>query len=69
MVAFLSEPEAYYLYSKVFYYDYGVMPVLAEAGDTSVFTPLQLTVAFLMGQAFHLLSPISALSVRFAWDD
>lgn len=56
IVACLSVPGTYFLNNDAFYY--GVMPVLAEAGVTSGFTPLQLTFASLMGQAFHLLSPL-----------
>jgi CitMHS family citrate-Mg2+:H+ or citrate-Ca2+:H+ symporter len=33
-------------------------PVLAQAGAAYGFTPLQLGFASLMGQAFHLLSPL-----------
>lgn len=56
IVALISVPGTYFLNNDAFYY--GVMPVLAEAGLTYGFTPLQLTFASLMGQAFHLLSPL-----------
>lgn len=56
IVAFISVPGTYFLNNDAFYY--GVMPVLAEAGAQYAFTPLQLTFASLMGQAFHLLSPL-----------
>lgn len=56
IVAIISVPGTYFLNNDAFYY--GVMPVLAEAGAQYAFTPLQLTFASLMGQAFHLLSPL-----------
>ena len=36
------------------------MPALAEAGYVYGFTNLQMALASLMGQAFHLLSPLTA---------
>lgn len=56
IVAFLSVPGTYFLSNDAFYY--GVMPVLAEAGPLYGFSDLQLAFASLMGQAFHLLSPL-----------
>lgn len=56
IVAFISVPGTYFLNNDAFYY--GVMPVLAEAGPIYNFTALELTFASLMGQAFHLLSPL-----------
>lgn len=56
IVAIISVPGTYFLNNDAFFY--GVMPVLAEAGVQYAFTPLQLTFASLMGQAFHLLSPL-----------
>lgn len=56
IVAFISVPGTYFLNNDAFYY--GVMPVLAEAGPIYNFTSLELTFASLMGQAFHLLSPL-----------
>ena len=56
IVALISVPGTYFLNNDAFFY--GVLPVIAEAGLTYGFTPLQLTFASLMGQAFHLLSPL-----------
>ena len=56
VVAFLSAPGTFFLSNDAFYY--GVLPVLAEAGVKYGFTPLQLGFASLIGQAFHLLSPL-----------
>lgn len=56
IVAFLSAPGTFFLSNDAFYY--GVLPVLAETGMTYGFTALQLGFASLMGQAFHLLSPL-----------
>ncbi|MFZ2862808.1 MAG: citrate transporter, partial [Trichococcus flocculiformis] len=39
---------------------FGVLPVLAEAGRSYGFTNMQMALASLMGQAFHLLSPLVA---------
>lgn len=56
IVALLSAPGTFFLSNDAFYY--GVLPVLAESGMQYGFTPLQLGFASLMGQAFHLLSPL-----------
>ncbi|WP_265459824.1 CitMHS family transporter [Enterococcus sp. HY326] len=56
IVAILSAPGTFFLSNDAFYY--GVLPVLAESGAQYGFTPLQLGFASLMGQAFHLLSPL-----------
>lgn len=56
IVALLSAPGTFFLSNDAFYY--GVLPVLAETGATYGFTPLQMGYASLMGQAFHLLSPL-----------
>ncbi|MDR1378434.1 MAG: citrate:proton symporter [Synergistaceae bacterium] len=58
VVAALSAPGTFFLSNDAFYY--GVLPVLAEAGYSYGFTPMQMAVASLMGQAFHLLSPLVA---------
>ena len=39
---------------------YGVLPVLSQAGVQYGYTTLELGVASLLGQAFHLLSPLVA---------
>lgn len=58
IVAILSAPGTFFLSNDAFYY--GVLPVLAEAGKQYGFTALELGVASLLGQAFHLLSPLVA---------
>lgn len=39
---------------------YGILPVLAEAGAEYGFSNMAMALASLMGQAFHLLSPLVA---------
>lgn len=56
IVAIISAPGTYFLHNDAFYY--GMMPILAEAGTAYGFTGLELTFASLMGQAFHLFSPL-----------
>lgn len=56
IVAALSAPGTFFLSNDAFYY--GVLPALAESGAVYGYTPLQLGFASLMGQAFHLLSPL-----------
>ena len=58
VVTLLSAPGTFFLSNDAFYY--GVMPVLAKAGYAYGFTPMQMALASLMGQAFHLLSPLVA---------
>lgn len=58
IVAILSAPGTFFLSNDAFYY--GVLPVLAEAGVAYGFTPMELGVASLLGQAYHLLSPLVA---------
>ncbi|WBW49659.1 citrate:proton symporter [Peptoniphilus equinus] len=58
IVAIVSAPGTYFLSNDAFYY--GVLPVVAEAGVGYGFTNLQLGIASLLGQAFHLLSPLVA---------
>ncbi len=58
IVALLSAPGTFFLSNDAFYY--GVLPVLAEAGVQYGFTALELGTASLLGQAFHLLSPLVA---------
>jgi CitMHS family citrate-Mg2+:H+ or citrate-Ca2+:H+ symporter len=54
----ISLPGTYFLSNDAFYY--GILPVLAKTGAVYGFTPLQIGVASLMGQAIHMLSPIVA---------
>ncbi|WEV57586.1 CitMHS family transporter [Ligilactobacillus acidipiscis] len=58
VVAFVSAPGVFFLSNDAFYF--GVLPVLAETGYQYGFTAQQMGVASLMGQAFHLLSPLVA---------
>ena len=58
IVALLSAPGTFFLSNDAFYY--GVLPVLAEAGTQYGFTALEIGTASLLGQAFHLLSPLVA---------
>ncbi|MHC1787362.1 MAG: CitMHS family transporter [Christensenellales bacterium] len=58
ITALLSAPGTFFLSNDAFYY--GVLPVLSEAGVQYGYTALELGVASLLGQAFHLLSPLVA---------
>ena len=58
VIALISAPGTFFLSNDVFYF--GVMPVLATAGRAYGFTNMQMALASLMGQAFHLLSPLVA---------
>lgn len=58
VIAVISAPGTFFISNDGFYF--GVMPVLAEAGRAYGFTNMQMAIASLMGQAFHLLSPLVA---------
>ena len=58
ITAIVSAPGTFLLSNDAFYY--GVLPVFAEAGYTYGFTALELGTASLLGQAFHLLTPLIA---------
>ncbi|MBE9909413.1 CitMHS family transporter [Enterococcus casseliflavus] len=58
VIAVISAPGTFFISNDGFYL--GVMPVLAEAGRAYGFTNMQMAIASLMGQAFHLLSPLVA---------
>jgi len=58
VIALVSAPGTFFISNDGFYF--GVMPVLAEAGRAYGFTNMQMALASLMGQAFHLLSPLVA---------
>ncbi|MFR5601299.1 MAG: CitMHS family transporter [Lachnospiraceae bacterium] len=58
IMAIVSAPGTFFLSNDAFYY--GVLPVFAEAGYTYGFTALEIGTASLLGQAFHLLSPLVA---------
>lgn len=58
IVALVSAPGTFFLSNDAFYY--GVLPIMAKTGYAYGFTTLQIALASLMGQAFHLLSPLVA---------
>ena len=58
ITAIISAPGTFFLSNDAFYY--GVLPVLSQAGVQYGYTTLELGVASLLGQAFHLLSPLVA---------
>lgn len=58
VIALISAPGTFFISNDGFYF--GVLPVLAEAGRAYGFTNMQMALASLMGQAFHLLSPLVA---------
>lgn len=58
IVAVISAPGTFFLSNDAFYY--GVLPIMAKTGYAYGFTPMQMALASLMGQAFHLLSPLVA---------
>ncbi|WP_047999885.1 CitMHS family transporter [Lactiplantibacillus herbarum] len=58
VIAAISAPGTFFLSNDGFYF--GVLPVLAQAGRAYGFTNMQMALASLMGQAFHLLSPLVA---------
>ncbi|WP_282920008.1 CitMHS family transporter [Ignavigranum ruoffiae] len=58
IIALLSAPGTFFISNDGFYF--GVLPVLAEAGAKYGFTNMEMALASLMGQAFHLLSPLVA---------
>lgn len=58
LTAIISAPGTFFLSNDAFYF--GVLPVLAETGAAYGFSALQIGVASLMGQAFHLISPLVA---------
>lgn len=58
ITAIISIPGTFFLSNDAFYF--GVLPVLAQTGAEFGFTSLQIGIASLLGQAFHLLSPLVA---------
>ena len=58
IMAIVSAPGTFLLSNDAFYY--GVLPVFAEDGYSYGFTALEIGTASLLGQAFHLLSPLVA---------
>ena len=68
VIALISAPGTFFISNDGFYF--GVLPVLAEAGRAYGFTNMQMALASLMGQAFHLIKPIGCLyllAVTFDW--
>lgn len=59
IIALISVPGTFFLTNDGFYY--GVLIPFAEIGRQYGFTDMQMALASLMGQAFHLLSPLVAL--------
>ncbi|HEL0027411.1 TPA: citrate transporter [Streptococcus equi subsp. zooepidemicus] len=57
-IALISAPGTFFISNDGFYY--GILPVLAEAGAEYGFSNMAMALASLMGQAFHLLSPLVA---------
>jgi CitMHS family citrate-Mg2+:H+ or citrate-Ca2+:H+ symporter len=55
-VAAASLPGTFFLSNDAFYF--GMLPVLAEAGAVHGIAPEAMARAALMGQPFHLLSPL-----------
>ncbi|MDD7593004.1 MAG: citrate:proton symporter [Peptoniphilaceae bacterium] len=58
VTAFLSAPGTFFLSNDAFYY--GVLPVLNQTGALYGWSALELGTASLLGQAYHLLSPLVA---------
>lgn len=58
VIALISAPGTFFISNDGFYF--GVLPVLAEAGRSYGFDNMSMAIASLMGQAFHLLSPLVA---------
>lgn len=56
ITAALSLPFTFFISNDAFYF--GVLPVLAEAAEQYGITPVEIARASLMGQPFHLLSPL-----------
>jgi CitMHS family citrate-Mg2+:H+ or citrate-Ca2+:H+ symporter len=56
ITAVLSLPFTFFISNDAFYF--GVLPILAEAGSHYGVEPVEMARASLMGQPFHLLSPL-----------
>lgn len=56
IIAFFSVPGTFFVSNDGFYY--GILPALATAGREYGFDNMSMALASLMGQAFHLLSPL-----------
>lgn len=58
VVALISAPGTFFISNDGFYF--GILPPLAEVGFQYGFTNMEIALSSLMGQAFHLLSPLVA---------
>ena len=58
IIALISVPGTFFLTNDGFYY--GVLIPFSEIGRQYGFEPMHMALASLMGQAFHLLSPLVA---------
>lgn len=58
VVALISAPGTFFISNDGFYF--GILPPLAEVGFQYGFTPMHIAIASVLGQAFHLLSPLVA---------
>lgn len=58
ITALLSAPFTFFISNDAFYY--GMLPILAESGQTYGLTPAEIGRAALVGQQVHLLSPLVA---------
>ncbi|GLC30277.1 CitMHS family transporter [Clostridium omnivorum] len=58
LTSIISIPGTFFLSNDAYYF--GVLPVLLKAGAAYGYTPLQVGLAALTGQAVHLLSPLVA---------
>ena len=58
IVVLVSAPGGFFLSNDAFFY--GVLPVLVQAGKIYGFSPFEVGFASLLGQAFHMLSPLTA---------
>lgn len=58
VTAIVSAPGTFFLSNDAYYY--GILPVFAEAGRGFGYSDLNMAVASLLGQAYHLLSPLVA---------
>lgn len=56
IIALFSAPGTFFVSNDGFYY--GILPALATAGREYGFSDMSMALASLMGQAFHLLSPL-----------
>lgn len=58
IVSLISAPGTFFISNDGFYF--GILPPLAEVGFQYGFEPMHIAIASVLGQAFHLLSPLVA---------